>query len=74
MKLKTIELENDPLPAQGPLCGIVCLVLIVVYFGTAQLCSAQEERMIGGVGITVFSDTNFRGKIEIARYPPLLHL
>lgn len=39
----------------------VVLMGIAVLFGTAVLTSAQDNRQIGGVGITVFVDRNFRG-------------
>ncbi len=38
---------------------------IAVFFGTTVLCSAQNERTIGGgVGLTVFVDRNFRGMAQ----------
>ena len=38
----------------------VFLLAAIVLLGTAGLCSAQTRQM-GGVGITVFADRNFRG-------------
>ena len=42
-------------------CLFVLSVLVVAVIGTAVASSAQE-RQLGGVGITVFTDSNFRGK------------
>lgn len=39
----------------------VCSLLVVAAFGATGLSFAQERQM-GGVGITVFADPNFRGK------------
>jgi hypothetical protein len=38
--------------------------LAVALLGAAILCSAQEGRQIGGVGITVFSNPDFRGRTQ----------
>jgi len=43
------------------LCFFVYSLLVIAVTGTTILCSAQERQM-GGVGITVFADQNFRGK------------
>jgi hypothetical protein len=53
----------------------VCLLLVVAAAGATGLNSAQERQM-GGVGITVFADPNFRGKSQTFRedVPDLLHL
>ncbi|HKE56512.1 MAG TPA: beta/gamma crystallin-related protein [Pyrinomonadaceae bacterium] len=37
---------------------------VAVFFGTTVLSSAQNDRMMGGVGITVFVDRNFRGAAQ----------
>jgi hypothetical protein len=42
--------------------GLVNLLAVVVLFGTAGLGAAQIERQMGGIGITVFQDRNFRGR------------
>lgn len=44
----------------------VCLVLLVAAAGTLAVSSAQE-RMMGGAGITVFTDQNFRGRSSTFR-------
>lgn len=44
----------------------VCLVLLVAAAGTVAVSSAQE-RMMGGAGITVFNDQNFRGRSSTFR-------
>lgn len=41
-------------------CLFTCLLLVVA-FGPTALSPAQEREM-GGVGITVFADRNFRGE------------
>jgi len=48
------------------LSSFVCSLVIVVAFGATVLSSAQERQM-GGVGITVFADANFRGKSSTFR-------
>ena len=42
-------------------CLLVFLLLVITPIGTKRLSSAQQRQM-GGVGITVFADRNFRGK------------
>ena len=43
--------------------------LVAVFFlGAAVVCSAQDSRYIGGAGITVFEDSNFRGKVQTFQY------
>jgi hypothetical protein len=39
----------------------VLSLLVVAAIGTVVVSSAQE-RQLGGVGITIFTDSNFRGK------------
>ncbi len=41
--------------------AFVYSVLFILAMGTTEICFAQERQM-GGVGITVFTDRNFRGK------------
>lgn len=41
---------------------LVNLTAVVVLFGSSVLCVAQVERQMGGIGITVFQDRNFRGR------------
>jgi len=43
--------------------SLFCSLVIVIAFGATVLSSAQERQM-GGVGITVFADPNFRGKTQ----------
>jgi hypothetical protein len=43
------------------LCHFICSILLVVASGSMMLSSAQERQM-GGVGITVFTNQNFHGK------------
>lgn len=45
---------------------LVCSLLVVAAVGTTVLSFAQERQM-GGVGITVFTDQNFRGKSSTFR-------
>jgi len=40
---------------------LVPSLMAIVLLGTATLCSAQTGRQMGGVGITVFVDRDFRG-------------
>jgi hypothetical protein len=42
-------------------CLFVYSLLLIASFGATVTTSAQERQM-GGVGITVFNDPNFRGK------------
>lgn len=44
----------------------VCSVLVVVAVGTTVL-SFSQDRQMGGVGITIFTDQNFRGKSSTFR-------
>ena len=40
----------------------ICSLLAIAVTGMTILCSAQERQM-GGLGITVFAEQNFRGTI-----------
>jgi Beta/Gamma crystallin len=44
----------------------VLSVLAVTTIGTMVVSSAQQ-RQVGGVGLTVFADSNFRGKTQTFR-------
>ena len=42
--------------------GIGLVVAIVVFFGDSLAAQRYRERQIGGIGITIFRDENFRGE------------
>lgn len=44
--------------------GLACSLVVGVFLGAAVVCSAQDPRFIGGAGITVFADANFRGTTQ----------
>ncbi len=46
---------------------IISACFLIIVFGTVPTSSAQERQM-GGVGITVFTDQNFRGKSSTFRH------
>lgn len=46
-----------------PVAFLFFCVTLILLPGPPNICSAQERQM-GGVGITVFTDQNFRGKSE----------
>lgn len=58
-----------------PSYRFIFLLLVVAAAGTTRMSSAQD-RLMGGVGITVFTDQNFRGKSATFRrdVPNLLPL
>lgn len=43
-------------------------LVVVLFLGAAVVCSAQDARYIGGAGITVFADANFRGTTQTFQY------
>src|SRR5687768_6385406 len=47
---------------------LILAALLVVFFGTVVFVSAQDPRLIGGTGITVFADSNFRGTAQTFQY------
>src|SRR5687767_7394007 len=47
---------------------LIVAATLIVFFGTAVFISAQDPRLIGGAGITVFADANFRGTAQTFQY------
>jgi hypothetical protein len=43
-------------------------LMVVIFFAAAISVSAQDPRFIGGAGITVFADANFRGTTQTFQY------
>ncbi len=48
----------------GLVRGLACSLAVGVFLCAAVVCSAQDPRFIGGAGITVFADSNFRGTTQ----------
>src|SRR5262245_27578076 len=46
---------------------LLCLPLLLVFVSIAIMTGFAQERQMGGVGITVFADRNFRGRTATFR-------
>src|SRR5262245_52487106 len=60
------ELVNSRSKAPRMKCNrpFVFSLAVAIFFGMTVLSSAQNERIMGGVGITVFVDRDFRGAAQ----------
>jgi hypothetical protein len=52
----------------GLVKGLACSMVVGIFLCAAVVSSAQDPRFIGGAGITVFEDANFRGKTQTFQY------